>query len=108
MTLNEYQELAMRTAGPSANDADSLILSALGLCGESGEFADAIKKNRYHGHPIPIAKLVEELGDILWYVSRATAAMGFDMEWIATRNINKLKARYPEGFSSERSIDRES
>lgn len=109
MTLDEYQQLAMRTAGPTALNAgltEGLTLSALGLCGESGEFADIVKKLIYHAHPFNKRNLVGELGDILWYVARACVVLGVTLEYVAGENIEKLRLRYPEGFSSERSINR--
>ena len=95
--MNEYQELAMRTKGPSLNESDALVLSALGLCGEAGEFADRLKKELFHGHIHAFAEATEELGDILWYVTRACEALGTDLEWVAEKNIRKLQQRYPPG-----------
>ncbi len=107
MTFDEYEHAAMRTAGPTLYEKYALVLSALGLCGESGEFADLCKKMIYHDHPIDTSKLHEELGDILWYIARACSTLGVSLETIAKDNIAKLQRRYPEGFSSERSINRE-
>ncbi len=106
MTFDEYEMAAMRTAGPVASLRDGLTVSALGLCGEAGEFADLWKKISYHDHPMDTTKLCEELGDILWYVQRACSALDVTMKEVAQANIDKLKIRYPEKFSSERSINR--
>lgn len=107
MNLNEYQELAMRTKGDyEPGVIDQLNCAALGLAGEGGEAADLIKKTKYHGHPLDETKLIKELGDVLWYVALAGDALGVTMDDIALMNIEKLKARYPEGFSHEASINR--
>ena len=106
MTFDEYQQAMRRTAGPAYSQEDALQLSALGLCGETGEFADAVKKHVYHGHPLPSAQLFEELGDILWYITRACDALDLQLDTVAAFNIHKLQQRYPNGFSSERSINR--
>lgn len=106
MTFDEYANNAMRTAGPALTVKDALCLSALGLSGESGEFTDMVKKYLYHDHPLNKQKAIEELGDVLWYVSRACAALSVSLEEVAVTNIRKLQQRYPEGFSSERSINR--
>lgn len=108
MTFLEYQNLALKTANHSALNISSqgLLNSALGLCGESGEFADIIKKNTFQGHPIDKEKLIKELGDILWYISLASHSLGVSLESIAEGNIAKLKVRYPEGFDEDRSIRR--
>lgn len=108
MTPNEYQNLAMRTAPHKvlANSTLCLENSALGLCGESGEFADIIKKGLFQDHPMDTEHLAKELGDILWYVALGAEALGWDLEDIMEMNISKLTKRYPEGFDSERSMHR--
>ncbi len=106
MTINEYQELAMRTLNPDLDPAEMLLNSAMGLCGESGEAIDLLKKHRMHGHPFDREKFAKELGDIAWYLAEAATAIGMDLESILQMNIQKLKARYPEGFDSEKSIHR--
>jgi NTP pyrophosphatase (non-canonical NTP hydrolase) len=104
MRMNEYQGLASRTA----NDHEySLINYGLGLTGESGEVADIIKKHMFHGHEMDNQDILKELGDVLWYVSNIARECGFSLETVASQNINKLKKRYPEGFSTERSVNRD-
>lgn len=87
-------------------DERSLLNAILGLTGESGECADLLKKNMFHGHVLDFAKMVEELGDIRFYLEQATYAMGVSMKYIEEMNMEKLNKRYPEGFESERSINR--
>lgn len=105
-TLNDYEADAMRTAGSALDESHGLILSALGMAGEAGEFADLIKKHIYHDHPLDRDKAVKEIGDVLWYVARAAHAVGVPLADLARLNIEKLKARYPDGFTSERSLNR--
>lgn len=102
MEINDYQELALRTA----NKVDK-INAALGLCGESGEVADLIKKYEFQDHILEKTKIVEELGDVMWYVAMMSAALGVSLEEVMITNINKLKRRYPDGFEKEKSINRE-
>lgn len=104
MTLNEYQVLAQRT---SNDDADKLLNGCMGMCGEAGECIDIMKKHRMQGHTLAADKLAEEIGDVLWYVAEAAAGLGMSLEEIAMLNIAKLRARYPQGFDAERSINRE-
>ena len=106
MTFADYQQAMRRTAGPAHTQEGALILSALGLCGESGEFADIVKKHIYHGHTLSTVKLIEELGDVLWYTARACEVLGLTLEDAAAFNIHKLQERYPFGFTNERSINR--
>lgn len=104
MNFNEYQKLALRTAN---KDKDLVINAALGLAGESGEVADLIKKHLFQGHELNKEKIVDELGDILWYIAIMAEGLGVEMEVIPTHNIDKLRKRYPNGFEAERSINRE-
>ena len=107
MTVNEYQKLAMQTLNPALSRQDVLMDSALGLCGESGEVADLLKKHLMQGHPFHREKLAKELGDVAWYLAEAATALDMDLETILQMNLEKLKKRYPEGFDVEKSIHRE-
>lgn len=110
MNPNEYQLAAMQTAPEHIFDHadDALDNTALGLCGEAGEFADILKKYLYQEHPIDPYHLAKELGDICWYVAMGATALGYDLEEIMIINVEKLKARYPEGhFDADRSQHRE-
>ena len=100
--LNQYQTDAMRTA-PGPKDDKQLAVFALGVVGEAGEVAELIKKHIGHGHDLDKDKLVNELGDVLWYVAGLADMVGVSLSEVARRNIDKLKARYPEGFSTEAS-----
>ena len=105
MTGNEYQKLAMRTAGDQSNQ-DGLLNAVLGLNGEAGEIADLLKKHFFQGHEFDETKLLYELGDVLWYVARACQSLNVGMDDVMQWNINKLKERYPDGFEVERSVNR--
>lgn len=107
MTVNEYQQLAMTTLNPSLDRKDVLINGVMGLCGESGEAIDIVKKWLAQGHDLDTEKLAKELGDIAWYLAETATALGLDLEDVFAANIEKLKKRYPEGFDSRRSIYRE-
>ena len=106
MTINEYQKLAMKTLNPALGEKDVLINGVMGLCGESGEAIDIVKKHLAQGHPLNKEALAKELGDICWYVAETAQILGYDLETIMTMNLEKLKKRYPDGFSSEDSINR--
>ena len=107
MTINEYQKLAMTTLNPKLSKKDVLINGVMGLCGESGEAIDIVKKHLAQGHELDKDKLAKELGDIAWYLAETAFALEIPLEDILQANIDKLKKRYPEGFSSERSVNRE-
>ena len=106
MKANEYQELAMRTLNPKLDKKDVLINAVMGLCGESGEAIDIVKKYLAQGHDFDKEKFKKELGDIAWYLAEAAYAIDVPLEEILLGNIEKLKKRFPEGFSEEKSINR--
>ena len=106
MTINEYQKLAMTTLNPALSQKDVLINGVMGLCGESGEAIDIVKKWLAQGHNLDREKLAKELGDICWYLAETATALDLSLEDIMAANIEKLKRRYPEGFDSARSVNR--
>lgn len=106
MTVNEYQRQAMATLNPALDKKDVLINSVMGLCGEAGEAIDIVKKWLAQGHELDKERLARELGDVAWYLAEEAAALDMPLEQILQGNLDKLKARYPEGFSAERSRER--
>lgn len=106
MTGNEYQKFAMRTCSIPFDDTGSMINHAVfGLTSEAGEVAGIFQKI-YQGHEPDPEHLKKELGDCLWMIAEACTAAGFNMDDVMKSNIDKLKARYPEGFSADRSLHR--
>ena len=106
MTINEYQQLAMRTLNPELDNKDILINGVMGLCGESGEAIDLVKKHLAQNHELDKEHLAKELGDIAWYLAETATAIGYNLEDIFQMNIDKLMKRYPDGFSSDKSMNR--
>jgi NTP pyrophosphatase (non-canonical NTP hydrolase) len=106
MTFEEYQRLAQRTSSEKMQLIEKIENGLMGLNGEAGEAIDVLKKHKFQGHRLDRNKLIEELGDVLWYIAETCEGLGVSMEEVARLNIEKLKKRYPEGFSSERSINR--
>lgn len=125
MTGNKYQFLAMRTNDKKGTDrlkkvigvdapecyetiADvgGLLNGCLGLSGEVGEFNDMIKKWIFHEKPLDIDHAKKECGDVLWYLAMICDSFGWDMNEIMQMNIDKLKARYPEGFDIQKANNR--
>jgi len=106
LTANAYQREAMKTLNPALSRKDILINGVMGLCGESGEAIDIVKKHLHQGHPMDKEKLAKELGDIAWYLAETAWALDIPLEQILRSNLEKLKNRYPEGFDTERSQNR--
>lgn len=107
MQLNEYQELAQRTSRKDISKDDHLFNGILGLAGEAGECADLVKKHYFQDGREVYMDLIDELGDVLWYVVEAVSALDLTLEEVAQHNVDKLRKRYPEGFDADRSLHRE-
>lgn len=105
MNLNEYQELAKRTCSITDDDEKMLFHGALGLASEAGEVTGILQKT-YQGHTFDKTHMMKELGDCLWMIAEVCTAIGCTMDEVGQMNIDKLKARYPEGFTAERSLYR--
>lgn len=106
-TFDEYKKLAMRTAAIPEEDKESrLTHAALGLASEAGEVAGLLQKE-FQGHERDKNHIKKELGDCLWMIAEACDALDISMTEVAITNIIKLKTRFPEGFSKERSLNRD-
>lgn len=106
MNMDQYQKQAARTR-VDREYRDALVYGALGLAGEAGEAANKIKKVVYHAHPENLPEIIEELGDVLWHIAEIATVLEVDLHTIAAANIGKLLRRYPDGFDTERSINRD-
>lgn len=107
MTNEKYQYMARRTQPEYPNNIQMLINGAMGLCGESGEVCDIIKKYAFQGHELSKFAIINELGDVLWYVALLCDAIDTNISDIMEKNVIKLKTRYPNGkFEAERSRNR--
>lgn len=102
----QYEVDALKTINPNLATDQLLIEAVMGLTGEAGECIDIVKKHLFQGHDLNENHLIEELGDVLWYLTEASYALGYSLEDVAEINLQKLDRRYPEGFDSERSINR--
>lgn len=92
MDVNEYQKMALRTLNKKLNKDEVLLNGAMGLCGESGEVIDILKKHLMHGHDIDREHLIKELGDVSWYLAIAAYAIDCDLSEVFEKNIAKQLA----------------
>ncbi|MBR3349997.1 MAG: nucleoside triphosphate pyrophosphohydrolase family protein [Solobacterium sp.] len=120
MTGSEYQALAMRTNDGQSSyrleravderdayyDMGGIVMATMGLSGEVGELNDMIKKWIFHKTDMDITHAKKELGDIMWYIACMADSFGWSLDEIMQMNIDKLKARYPDGFDIERANHR--
>lgn len=107
MNANDYQKLAQRTMTLSRPAKDNEYHALHGMIGEIGEL-HSIYQKRYQGHfeDNEEEHRKKELGDLLWFVAEYCTACGWNLADVMQLNIDKLKARYPEGFDSEHSLHR--
>ena len=119
MTGNAYQRHAMRTNDEmstcrletsidinSEYDMGGIVMATMGLSGEVGELNDMIKKWIFHKSDMDITHAKKELGDIMWYIACMAESFGWSLDEIMQMNIDKLKARYPNGFNIDRANHR--
>ena len=120
MTPNKYQKEALRTDAMLKEKVTDVIIfdtdrycnarrleqGLMGLCGEAGEAIDILKKCLFQGHELNREHLAKELGDVAWYLAVSADALGYSLEQILQMNLDKLRARYPDGFEAEKSVNR--
>ena len=106
LAFTTYQLSTARTDRADVPPRDRIANHAMGLAGETGELVDAIKKRLFHGHDLDRTKVREEIGDVLWYLARLAADFDLDLGACAEANVEKLRRRYPEGFSEAASVAR--
>ena len=106
INFSEYQNEAYKLI--SEEGKKNLVLNGvLGLAGESGECCDIVKKYLFQGHSLNKEELINELGDVLWYLAETCSGLNITLEECALANLNKLHKRYPNGFDKNNSINRE-
>lgn len=106
MTLNEYQDLAARTINGNFTKSETMKHALHEIASECGEIHGHFQK-LYQGHKLDENALMLEVGDLLWGIAELCTASGWMLEDVAQANIEKLERRYPDGFSEERSRNRQ-
>lgn len=103
MNANDFQRACLRTEPPAAKISNTTRLDngLMGLNGKAGEAVDILKKFLFQGYDLDKIHLAKELGDVAWYLAVTADALGYSLEEIFEMNVEKLRARYPEGFSEE-------
>lgn len=108
MDFAEYQKDVLRTADKItlASKDNMLIHGIIGANGEAGELSDLLKKHIFHEHPFNREHCIRECGDVLYYLSLIAESLNTTLEEVAIINCQKRLERYPNGFSSESSLNR--
>lgn len=113
MTPQEYIQNALRTENKEyvftqTNGVTPRIEhAAMGLVTESAELTDAIKKAKIYGKQLDRVNLVEEAGDIMWYLAVLADELGVSFEDMWNKNIAKLTKRYPEKYTHDNALNRD-
>src|SRR5687767_11126628 len=94
--MRTYQQSAIKTIQLAPAGEDAIAIALFGLAGEAGGAATAYKKHLRDGPADPAfqARMREELGDVLWYVSAVAHHLGLDLDDIATANLGKITDRW--------------
>jgi NTP pyrophosphatase (non-canonical NTP hydrolase) len=103
MTLDDYQRAAARTINPGLSGEERLIDAAAGLAEEAGEVLGLVRKHAYMAHLLDRERLTRELGDALWCLAAVATSLDVTLDDVASANVEKLRRRYPEGYSDEAS-----
>lgn len=104
MTPQDYSVRALALA----SDFNPVLHAAMGISTESGEIMDLVKREMAYGKMIDIDHMIEEAGDLCWYLNLMIIAMGTTWDEVMARNINKLETRYPEkAFRADRALNRD-
>ncbi len=100
MQSKEYMENVKRTESLNFNASNTRLLhGAIGCCTEAGELMDVMKKSLFYGREIDRWNLIEEIGDMFWYLALMCDELDYTFENVMDMNIAKLKKRYPKQFT---------
>ena len=105
LSANAYQGAAMTTKKDLGFQMD-MFHAALGLSDEAGEFASAIKAALVYNKGMDKVNLIEELGDLLWFVSLAADTLEVPLAVVMEANIAKLQVRYQSGYADAKAQNR--
>lgn len=106
MNIKEFQEKSRRTLNKELTQNEQLSNMCMGLGGEIGEVIDIVKKHLYQGHKLELEKIINECGDVMFYLVNLCNILDINIEDVLIYNHNKLLKRYPTGFEVERSVNR--
>lgn len=105
MTFDEYQISARRTQNHENPAHFQLDHALCGLASEVGEVLGCYQKV-YQGHKLDVSKVIDEMGDVFWFLAELADCIGVSLSTIAARNKEKLEERYPNGFEADKSVNR--
>jgi NTP pyrophosphatase (non-canonical NTP hydrolase) len=106
MNTKQYQQEVKRTLNYNVSANEIISMLCMGIAGEVGELIGQLKKNIYHNHPVDRNNIILEIGDLMWYIANLCNRFNINLEKVFDKNIEKLMLRYPDGFNSDRSRNR--
>lgn len=104
--LDEYASFVASRVKPMHNATDDLLHAAIGISGEAGELLDAVKKTWVYGKRLDSVNIIEELGDIMFYVQMAALNQNISLANVIELNMVKLQLRYPDGYTDQAALAR--
>lgn len=104
--ISVYPLLVEKTSRKDLPKDERITNALLGMCGEIGELVDIFKKHYFQGHELDVNHVIEEMGDVMYYLCWLLIELDEDIAEVCFENMVKLERRYPNGFSAERSINR--
>ena len=107
MKLQEYQTEIKRTCPHLESDFGDQLHMAIGISTESGELLDAYKKKYAYSKELDVVNIAEEIGDIFWYAINLCTMLELNPEDVFSKNVEKLRVRYPEKFTETNAINRD-
>jgi NTP pyrophosphatase (non-canonical NTP hydrolase) len=106
VTFDDYATAAARTENHRLSEGERLMDAAAGLAEEGGEVLSLVRKHVYQGHILDKERVAKELGDALWCLATVASSVGISLDDVARTNVEKLRLRYPDGYSDQASQDR--
>lgn len=112
--VQDYISGAIRTESPASAEVNARMArsvrglhAAMGVATEAGELVDAFKKHIFYGKPLDKVNVVEEVGDLFWYLAILADDLGFTFEECMQANLKKLRLRYPEKYDDRLALERD-
>jgi NTP pyrophosphatase (non-canonical NTP hydrolase) len=100
--LNRYQHYGIfvdSRVKPLGTFTLDLLHAAVGTSGEAGELLDAVKKHWVYNKPLDRTNVIEELGDLEFYMAAMRLVLGVSRDQVLQANVDKLCKRYPAGYT---------
>ena len=113
MKASEYIENAKRTEpkkylfGNTGDVTPRIEHAILGISTEAGELTDTLKQAKIYGKALDNVNLIEEIGDVMWYMAILCDALDVSFETVWDKNIRKLRARFPEKYTDNKALERD-